>query len=103
MNGSQNQVMMCLRAMKQNLNVINFPKEEPPKINPVFANHTEYSKEGENHRITLHRLQESEIYKCCEIVETNGHHKTLCRKTTIVVVKGIAIPPLNKGKCRSIF
>ncbi|NXK65865.1 CD7 protein, partial [Sylvietta virens] len=99
MNDSQNQVVMYFKAITQNLNVIYFPKEEPPKINPEFANRTEYSKEGQNLRITLHRLQESdsEIYLCSELVKIDGHHKDLYGKTTIVVVKAIAIPPLTKS------
>ncbi|NXW74435.1 CD7 protein, partial [Hirundo rustica] len=87
MNGSQNQVVMYLKAVTQNLNVIYFHKEKQPKINPEFADRIEYSEEGENLRITLHGLQESEIYLCFEIVEINGHHKDLYGKTTIVVVK----------------
>ncbi|NXR67092.1 CD7 protein, partial [Rhadina sibilatrix] len=89
MNGSQNRVVMYLKAVRQNLNLINFPKEEPPNINPEFADRTEYSKKGENLRITLHRLQESdsEIYLCYEIVKINGRPKYLQGKKTIVVVK----------------
>ncbi|NXU96701.1 CD7 protein, partial [Cettia cetti] len=89
MNGSQNQVVMYLKALTQNLNVLNFPKEEPPNINPEFDSRAEYSKQGENIRLTLHRLQksDSEIYLCFEIVEINGHHKDLYGKTTIVVVR----------------
>lgn len=106
MKGSQNQVVMNLRVIGQNVHVINFPKEEKtPKINPVFANRANCSKEGENLKITLHRLQESdsEIYQCSEIVEVNDRPKHLYGKKTIVVVKGFAIPPLNKGKYRSTF
>ncbi|NXC98467.1 CD7 protein, partial [Certhia familiaris] len=90
MNDSQNQVGMYLRAIRQNLNVIYFPKEKPPKINPEFANRINYSKEGENFRITLHRLQESDskIYQCSEIVKNNVYPKDLYGKATIVVVKG---------------
>ncbi|NWX62590.1 CD7 protein, partial [Promerops cafer] len=88
-NASQHQVVMHLRAIRQNLNLIYFAKKEGPNINPDFANRTECSKEGENLRITLHRLQESdsEIYLCSEIVEINGHPKELYGKTTIVLVK----------------
>ncbi|XP_017598731.1 PREDICTED: T-cell antigen CD7-like isoform X1 [Corvus brachyrhynchos] len=89
MNDSQNQVGMYLRAIRQNLNVIYIPKDESPKVNPAFANRTEYSKEGENFRITLQRLQESDpkIYVCSEMVKINDRHKDLYGKTTIVVVK----------------
>ncbi|NXP61097.1 CD7 protein, partial [Chloropsis cyanopogon] len=89
MNGSQNQMGMYLRAIRQNLNVVYCPKEKPPSVNPDFANRIECSKEGENLRINLHRLQESDskIYVCSEIFKINGHPKELYRKTTIVVVK----------------
>ncbi|NWV46549.1 CD7 protein, partial [Daphoenositta chrysoptera] len=89
MNGSQNQVGMYLTAIRQNLNVIYVPKQKPPNINPAFAERIEYSKEGENFRITLHRLQESDskIYVCSAMVKINAHHKDLYGKTTIVVVK----------------
>ncbi|NXO69633.1 CD7 protein, partial [Phainopepla nitens] len=89
MNGSQNQEEMYLTVTRQKIRVIYFYKKGPPKINPDFANRTEYSKEGETFRITLHRLQESdsEIYLCSKIVKINGHPKELCWKTTIVVVK----------------
>lgn len=105
MKGSQNQVVMNLRVIGQNVHVINFPKNKTLQFNPVFANRANYSKEGENLKITLHRLQESdsEIYQCSEIVEVNDRPKHLYGKKTIVVVKGFAIPPLNKGKYRSIF
>ncbi|XP_066056842.1 T-cell antigen CD7 isoform X2 [Chamaea fasciata] len=100
MNGSRNQVGMYLKTIRQNLKVVNFPKKEPPKINPEFANRTEYSEEGENYRITLHRLQQSDsaIYQCSEIAVINGRHAKIYGKTTIVVVKGVAIPPLNKAE-----
>ncbi|XP_023794285.1 uncharacterized protein LOC111937250 isoform X2 [Cyanistes caeruleus] len=89
MNGSQNQVGMHLKTVRQNLNVIYFPKEKLPNINPDFANRIEYSKEGENLRITLHGLQQSDskIYLCSQIVKVNDHHKDLYGKKTIVVVK----------------
>ncbi|NXY54400.1 CD7 protein, partial [Callaeas wilsoni] len=89
MNGSQNQVGMYLTAIRENLNMIYFPKLEPPSINPDFVNRINYSKEGENFRIILHRLQKSDskIYLCSEIVKINDHHKDLYGKTTIVVVK----------------
>lgn len=107
MNGSQNQVGMYLKAIRQNLNMIYVPKDEPPNVNPAFADRIQYSKEGENFRITLQRLQESDskIYVCSELVEVNDRHKNLYGKTTIVVVKGIAIPPFMSriSKYRSIF
>ncbi|NXE43955.1 CD7 protein, partial [Ptilorrhoa leucosticta] len=89
MNGSQNQVGMYLTAIRQNLNVIYVPKNESPNVNPAFANRVKYSEEGENLRITLQRLQESDskIYVCSEMVKINDRHKDLYGKTTIVVVK----------------
>ncbi|NXC84390.1 CD7 protein, partial [Cercotrichas coryphoeus] len=86
MNGSQNQVGMYLRVIRQNLNVIYFSKE---KYDCDFDNRTTCSKEGETLRITLHRLQQSdsEIYLCSEIVKINDHPKELYGKTTIVLVK----------------
>ncbi|NWR49151.1 CD7 protein, partial [Regulus satrapa] len=89
MNASQNQEGMYLRAVRQNFDVIYFSKEGPPVINPNFSNRIEYSKEVENHRVTLHRLQQSdsEIYVCSEIVKINDHPKDLDGKTTIVLVK----------------
>uniref|UniRef100_A0A8C3NT84 Uncharacterized protein n=1 Tax=Geospiza parvula TaxID=87175 RepID=A0A8C3NT84_GEOPR len=90
-NHSEYQLGMYLRNIRQNVNVIYCPKEKPPLINPAFANRVECSKEGENLRITLHRLQESdsEIYVCTEMFKI----KEVYRKTIIVLVKGIAIPP----------
>ncbi|NWZ73688.1 CD7 protein, partial [Acrocephalus arundinaceus] len=100
MNGSPNPVVMYLKANTQDFNVINFLSQGTPNIYPGFANRTECSKEGENLRITLHRLQESdsEVYLCSEMAKINGHHKYLRRKTTIVVVKAISLPLLNKAK-----
>ncbi|NXQ00860.1 CD7 protein, partial [Vidua macroura] len=88
-NGSQYQVGMYLRVIRQNLDVAYFPKEESPSVNPAFANRVESSKEGETLRITLHRLQESdsEIYVCSEFLNINDNPKEIYRKTTIVVVK----------------
>ncbi|NXX31300.1 CD7 protein, partial [Nicator chloris] len=99
MNDSQNQVAMYLRTIRQNLNVIYFPKDEPPNINPDFANRIQYSKEGENLRITLHRLQESDSksYLCYEMVKTNDYHKILCGRTTLVVVKALSSRPLEQS------
>ncbi|NXF20030.1 CD7 protein, partial [Rhodinocichla rosea] len=89
MNRSKYQLGMYLRVIRQNVNVIYCPKENPPLINPAFANRVECSKEGENLRITLHRLQESdsEIYICTEMVKIDGYPLELHRKTTIVLVK----------------
>ncbi|NXQ31370.1 CD7 protein, partial [Alaudala cheleensis] len=97
--GSQNRVGMYLTAIRQKLNVIYFPKEHSPNINPDFAGRIEHSKEGENLRITLHRLQESDsqIYLCSEIVKINGRPKDLYRKTTIVVVKAKSCRALEQS------
>ncbi|NWW21131.1 CD7 protein, partial [Falcunculus frontatus] len=99
MNGSQNQVGMYLTALRQNLNVIYIPKHQLPSINPDFANRIEYSKEGENFRITLQRLQESDskIYVCSAMVKVNDRHKDLYGKTTIVVVKAKSIRALEQS------
>ncbi|XP_077044616.1 T-cell antigen CD7 [Agelaius phoeniceus] len=85
MNRSEYQLGMYLRAVRQNVNMIYCPKDNSPQINPAFANRVESSKEGENLRITLHRLQESdsEIYKCIETLRIKEIH----RKTIIVLVK----------------
>ncbi|XP_038013330.1 uncharacterized protein LOC119709513 [Motacilla alba alba] len=86
---NQNQVGMYLRTVIQNLNVVYSSKEKPPSVNPAFANRVECSKEGENLRITLHRLQESDsqIYVCAEILKIDGYPQEIYGKTTIVVVK----------------
>ncbi|NXD28585.1 CD7 protein, partial [Spelaeornis formosus] len=85
---SQNQVGMHLRAIRENLNVLYF-SGKVLTIHQDFANRIQCSKEGENLRITLHRLQESDskIYLCSEVVKINDHPKDLYGKTTIVVVK----------------
>nr|XP_021391468.2 T-cell antigen CD7 [Lonchura striata domestica] len=89
MSGSQYQVGMYLRLIRQSIDVAYFPKEESPSVNPVFANRLESSKEGQTLRITLHRFQESdsEIYVCSDFLNISGHHKEIHRKTTIVVAK----------------
>ncbi|NWW73847.1 CD7 protein, partial [Climacteris rufus] len=89
MNDLENQVGMYLTAITQNNHVIYFPKDKPPNIHPTLANRTECSKEGRNLRITLHRVQESDsgIYRCSEFVKSNGDHKKLHGKKTILVVK----------------
>lgn len=89
MNGSENQVRMFLKSVRQNLNVIYFPQKQNASIYPTFTNRIKYSKEGKNLRIILHRVQESDsnIYRCSEIVKTNDRPKDLSGKTTIVVVK----------------
>lgn len=86
-NASQDQVGMHLIALRQN--VIFVPKQGLPHINPQFVNRIKYSEEGENLRITLHGLQESdsEIYICSLSVKRNDRHKHVYGKTTIVVVK----------------
>ncbi|NXE69786.1 CD7 protein, partial [Calcarius ornatus] len=85
MNGSQYQLGMYLRVIRQNVNLVYCGKEKCPKINPNFTKRLESSKEGENLRITLHRLQESDsqIYVCTEVLKTQEKY----RKTTIVLVK----------------
>lgn len=107
MNGSQNQVGMYLRNIRENLNVIYFPKDKSQKVDCNFENRTKCSKEGETLRITLDRLQQSDsqIYLCSEMVIINGLPKELNGKKTIVLVKGIAIPPFMSwiSKCRLIF
>ncbi|NWV20476.1 CD7 protein, partial [Origma solitaria] len=90
MSGSRDQVGMYLISIRQNRKVIYIPpKQNASNIHPTFTNRIEYSKEGKNLRITLHRVQESDsnIYLCSEIVKINDHHKNLHGKTTIVVVK----------------
>ncbi|KAI1232314.1 hypothetical protein IHE44_0006767 [Lamprotornis superbus] len=89
MSGSQNQVGMHLRAIRQHLNVIYLPKEKSQKSDFGFDNGIKWSKEGDNLRITLQRLQQSdsEIYVCSEIVKINGYPKELCGKRTMVLVK----------------
>ncbi|XP_056361633.1 T-cell antigen CD7-like isoform X1 [Oenanthe melanoleuca] len=89
MNGSENQVGMYLRAIRQHLNVIYFSKEKSQKSVCDVDNRTTCSKEGETLRITLHRLQQSdsEIYLCSEIVKINDYPKELYGKTIIVLVK----------------
>ncbi|XP_018774687.1 T-cell antigen CD7-like isoform X2 [Serinus canaria] len=95
MHGSEYQLGMVLRAVRQSVNVIYCPKEKPPRINPAFANRTECSKEGESLRITLHRLQESdsEIYVCVEILNI----QEISRKTTMVLVKAKSRRPLEQS------
>ncbi|XP_041315371.1 T-cell antigen CD7 [Pyrgilauda ruficollis] len=90
---------MVLRANRQSLEVIYCPKEKLPSVNPAFANRTEWSKEGENLRITLHRLQESDsgTYVCCETVEIDGNPKEIYRKRTIVVVKAMSRRPVEQS------
>ncbi|XP_062362538.1 uncharacterized protein LOC134052213 [Cinclus cinclus] len=89
MNGSQNQVGIYLRAIRQRRNVIYFSKEQSQKCDHAFDNRSKCSKEGENLRITLHRLKQSdsEIYLCSEIVKINDYAKELYGKTTVVLVK----------------
>ncbi|NXY24722.1 CD7 protein, partial [Atrichornis clamosus] len=89
MNGSENQVGMYLKDIRRNRNVIYVPYQKSSNIFPALANRLNYSKEGQDHRITLHSAQESDsnIYLCYEIVKINDHHKNLHGKKTIVVVK----------------
>ncbi|NXR25173.1 CD7 protein, partial [Cinclus mexicanus] len=89
MNGSQNQVGIYLRAIRQRRNVIYFSKERSQRCDHAFDNRSKCSKEGENLRITLHRLKQSdsEIYLCSEIVKINDYAKELYGKTTVVLVK----------------
>ncbi|NWZ94564.1 CD7 protein, partial [Nesospiza acunhae] len=95
MNRSEYHLGVYLRDIRQNVNVVYCPKEEPPLINPAFANRVECSKEGENLRITLHRLQESdsEIYACTEMLKI----KEIYRKTIIVLVKAKSRRPLEQS------
>ncbi|NWV42065.1 CD7 protein, partial [Grantiella picta] len=99
MSGSENQVGMYLKSIRQNRNVIYVPQKQNASIYPTFANRIEYSKEGKNLRITLHRVQESDsnIYQCSEIVKSNDHHKNLLGKTTIVAVKAISSGTLEQS------
>lgn len=86
---------MYLTAIIQRVNVLNVSQNNTASIPPALANRTQYSTEGRNHRITLRNVQESDsdIYQCFKYVLNKDHQKKLKGKTTIVVVKGIAIPP----------
>ncbi|NWT75633.1 CD7 protein, partial [Prunella himalayana] len=99
MNDSQNQMGMSLRAVRQNLDVAYWTKEQPPSVNPAFADRVNCSKEGEKLRITLHRLQESDskIYVCAEMLKIKDRPKVIYRKTTIVVVKALSREPLEQS------
>ncbi|KAL2297620.1 hypothetical protein Nmel_016169 [Mimus melanotis] len=99
MNGSQNQVGMYLRAIRHHLNVLYLPKEKSQKSDYGFDNRIKWSKEGENLRITLHRLQQSdsEIYLCSEIVKINDSPKELYGKTTMVLVKAKSSSTLEQS------
>lgn len=94
-SGSENDLGMYLTASIQRVNVINVSQNNTASKLSALANRTQYSTEGRNHRITLHNVQESDsdIYQCFKYVLSKAHHKKLKGKTTIVVVKGIAIPP----------
>ncbi|KAM6344286.1 T-cell antigen CD7 isoform 1-T1 [Alca torda] len=89
-SGSENTVGMYLRTSIQEFNVFFFSKKNSSFIHHAFTNRTEYLKEGRNLRITLRNLQESDsnIYLCTNYVLSNGNHKKLNGKTTILVVKG---------------
>ncbi|NXX68114.1 CD7 protein, partial [Spizella passerina] len=95
MNRAEDQLGMYLRVIRHKVNVIYCSKENYSHINPAFANRTECSKEGENLRITLHRLQESdsEIYGCIEMLK----FKEIYRKTIIVLVKAKFRRPLEQS------
>ncbi|KAF2978898.1 hypothetical protein EK904_010585 [Melospiza melodia maxima] len=95
MNRAEYQLGMYLRLIRQSVNVIYYSKENSSRINPDFANRIECSKEGENFRITLHRLQESdsEIYVCTDILQM----KEIYRKTIIVLVKAKSRRPLEQS------
>ncbi|XP_059341992.1 uncharacterized protein LOC132081992 [Ammospiza nelsoni] len=95
MNHAEYQLGMYLRVIRQSINVIYCSKENSSRINPDFANRTECSKEGENFRITLHRLQESdsEIYVCTDVLQM----KEIYRKTIIVLVKAKSRRPLEQS------
>nr|XP_026654322.1 uncharacterized protein LOC102075047 [Zonotrichia albicollis] len=95
MNRAEYQLGMYLRVIRQNVHVIYCSKENSSHINPDFANRTECSKEGENFRITLHRLQESdsENYACIEVLKM----KQIYKKTIIVLVKAKSNRPLEQS------
>lgn len=95
MKGSENEVGTYLTTIIQPVNVIYVSKQNTSYILPALANRTKYSKDGRNLRVTLHNVQESDsnIYLCTKFIKSKGHHKKLTGKTTIVVVKGIAILP----------
>lgn len=94
--GSENEVGTYLTTSIQPVNVVYVSKQNTSYILPALANRTKYSKEGSNLRVTLHNVQESDsnIYQCSTYVKTKSYHKKLFGKTTIVVVKGTAVPPL---------
>uniref|UniRef100_A0A8C3PNA3 Ig-like domain-containing protein n=1 Tax=Calidris pygmaea TaxID=425635 RepID=A0A8C3PNA3_9CHAR len=91
---SENQVGMHLKTIIQPTNVF-YVSEENTYIHPDFKSRLTYSREGSNLKITLHRLQESDsnIYQCSKYILSEGHHKRLNGKVTIIMVKGIAIAP----------
>lgn len=94
MKGSENEVGMYLTTSIQPVNVVYISQHNTSYILPALANRVKYSKEGRNLRITLNNARESDsnIYQCIKYVKNKGRHKKLIGKTTIVVVKGIAIP-----------
>ncbi|NWR22848.1 CD7 protein, partial [Emberiza fucata] len=95
MNRSEYQLGMYLRDSRQQVNVIFYSKKNCSRIYPAFTNRAECSEEGENLRITLHRLQESdsEIYICTEYFKMEVIH----RKTIIVLVKAKSRRPLEQS------
>lgn len=95
MKGSENEVGMYLTTSIQPVNVVYFSQHSSSYILPALADRVKYSKEGRNLRITLNNVRESDsnIYRCTKYVKNTGHHKKLIGKITVVVVKGIAIPP----------
>lgn len=95
MKGSENELGRYLRTSIQSVNLLYLNNESVPYIPPALANRVKYSDEGENFRITLHNVQESDsnIYRCVQFIKTKNYPQKLNEKTTIVMVKGISIPP----------
>ncbi|NXS58945.1 CD7 protein, partial [Brachypteracias leptosomus] len=85
---SENDLGTYLRTKIPLMNVVYFSKQNLPYINPNWASHLEYSKEGQNLRIILHKVQSSDsnIYLCTKYI-LKDRHKKLDGKRTIVVVK----------------
>ncbi|XP_064007802.1 CD226 antigen-like [Pogoniulus pusillus] len=78
-----------LRAGKEQLAVLYVPREGTPRTFAPLTDRLNYSEEGRTLRITLQNAQQSDsnIYQCSTYVLSKGHHKVLCEKKTIVVVK----------------
>ncbi|NXG50116.1 CD7 protein, partial [Psilopogon haemacephalus] len=80
-----------LKTSKDRVNVLFVSRQGTSRIHSTLVNRLNYSEEGRNLRITLHNAQQSDsnIYQCSTYVKTEGqgHHKELCEKEIIVVVK----------------